>query len=68
VFTGKGIAALQEAGKLPINSVQFFQIDALGIYPNVESLGTQATLIAIAVSLFLYGRYSLNKARPHKEI
>lgn len=67
VFTGKGIAALQEAGKLPINSVQFFRIDALGIYPNAESLGTQAVLIAIALSLFLYSRYGLNRGQPHNQ-
>jgi high-affinity iron transporter len=68
VFTGKGIAALQEAGKLPVDPVQFFEIDALGIYPNAESLGTQATLIAIALSLFLYSRFRLGKTQARMEI
>jgi len=67
VFAGKGIAALQEAGKLPINPIQFFQIDALGIYPNAESLGIQATLIAIAVSVFLYSRFKLNRNQAGTE-
>jgi high-affinity iron transporter len=65
VFAGKGIAALQEAGKLPVDSVQFFRIDALGIYPTAESLGAQAALIAIAVSFFLYNR--LSRPQVHKE-
>jgi high-affinity iron transporter len=67
VFAGKGIAALQEAGKLPVNPIQFFQIDALGIYPNAESLGIQATLIAIAVSVFLYSRFKLNRNQAGTE-
>ena len=57
VFAGKGIAALQEAGKLPADPVRFFQIDALGIYPTAESLGIQASLIALAVLLLLFSRY-----------
>ena len=53
VFAGKGIAALQEAGKLPIDSVPFIEIDALGIYPNIESLSVQAFLILLAVIFYL---------------
>jgi high-affinity iron transporter len=61
VFAGKGIAALQEAGKLPVDPVHFFQIDALGIYPTAESLGAQAALIAIAMSLVFYSRFRLSR-------
>lgn len=53
VYTGKGIIALQEAGVLRADSIRFFEIDLLGIYPNIQSLGIQATiLIAAAVWLF----------------
>ena len=38
VFIGKGIAALQEAGALPIDPVNFSGLPALGIYPNVQGL------------------------------
>jgi high-affinity iron transporter len=57
VFAGKGIAALQEAGKLPIDSVPFIEIDALGIYPNVESLSVQAFLILLALIFYLGNQF-----------
>jgi len=53
VFAGKGVAALQEAGKLPSDSIPFIEIDALGIYPNLESLSVQAFLVLIAVIFYL---------------
>ena len=57
VFAGKGIAALQEAGKLPIDSIPFIEIDALGIYPNVESLSVQAFLILLALIFYLGNQF-----------
>jgi len=49
VFAGKGVAALQEAGKLPIDPVNFPRIDLLGIYPNLQALLIQAGLVMLAV-------------------
>lgn len=54
VFTGKGIAALQEAGRVPANPLTFPRVDALGIYPNVESLGVQGALLVIMAGLLIY--------------
>jgi high-affinity iron transporter len=54
VFAGKGVAALQEAGKLPTSPISFPKIDILGIYPNLQSLGLQLLLIAIAGGLVLW--------------
>ncbi len=48
VFAGKGIAALQEAGKLPVDPVSFPRIDLLGIYPNLQGLLAQAALLILA--------------------
>lgn len=48
VFAGKGIAALQEAGKLPIDPVAFPRIDLLGVYPNMQGLAVQGALLALA--------------------
>jgi len=48
IFAGKGIAALQEAGKLPIDPVSFPRIDLLGIYPNLQGLAVQAGLVLLA--------------------
>lgn len=56
VFAGKGVAALQEAGKLPVDPVSFPRIDLLGIYPNLEGLLLQALLALFAIGLILAGR------------
>lgn len=51
VFAGKGVAALQEAGKVPITTVPFVHIDLLGIYPNAESLAVQLALVLVGAAL-----------------
>lgn len=56
IFAGKGIVALQEAGKLPISPVTFPRIELLGIYPNAESLGAQALLVVAALVLVWWNR------------
>lgn len=53
VFAGKGIAALQEAGKLSLDPVTFPTIDLLGIYPNVQGLLVQLLLIIVAVFMWV---------------
>jgi high-affinity iron transporter len=55
VFAGKGVAAMQEAGIFPMNPVNFPEIDLLGVYPNMESLGLQLGLIVLALSWGAYG-------------
>ena len=54
IFAGKGIAALQEAGKLPIDPVSFPRVDLLGIYPNLQGLLVQGGLLLLA-TLILWG-------------
>jgi high-affinity iron transporter len=52
IFAGKGVAALQEAGKLPSDAIAFLpRVELLGIYPNWESLGLQLALVTIAIIL-----------------
>ena len=51
IFAGKGVAALQEAGFIPVNPVNFPRIDLLGVYPNMQGLLLQAGLIVLAVIL-----------------
>lgn len=48
IFAGKGVAALQEAGMIPANLVNFPRVDLLGIYPNLEGLMLQLALLIIA--------------------
>tara|TARA_R110002096_G_C14631762_1_gene724966 strand:- start:192 stop:2108 length:1917 start_codon:yes stop_codon:yes gene_type:complete len=54
VFAGKGIAALQEAGKIPSTLIDFVTFDWLGIFPTIEGLALQATILSLAI--FIYGK------------
>lgn len=54
VLAGKGIAALQEAGWLPIHEVSFPSVPMLGVYPNLQSLALQAALLAVIAGAVAY--------------
>lgn len=56
VFAGKGIAALQAAGKLSMSPVGWPGIPALGIYPNVEGLVLQAAILLLIAAGIWYSR------------
>lgn len=56
IFAGKGVAALQEAGKLPFDAVNFPRIELLGIYPNAQGLMVQALVMALAIALLVWQR------------
>ena len=58
IFVGKGIAALQEAGILPVDPVRFPGIPALGIYPNLLGLVLQAALVLIITGVFVHTHYT----------
>jgi high-affinity iron transporter len=59
IFAGKGIAALQEAGRIASTPVPGPTIDLLGIYPNVQALGLQAVVIILTLVVIFY-----EKIRP----
>ena len=59
IFAGKGIAALQEAGRVGSTAVPGPTIELLGIYPNAQSLGLQAFVIALTLFIIFY-----EKIRP----
>ncbi len=63
IFAGKGIAALQEAGKLPLDPVDFPRIEVLGIYPTLQTLGVQIAVLAAAILLLAYNSRSTRMAR-----
>jgi high-affinity iron transporter len=48
VLAGKGVAALQEAGVLPVFAISAPRIDVLGIYPSLLSLAAQGAVIVLA--------------------
>ncbi|HEX6928465.1 MAG TPA: cytochrome c/FTR1 family iron permease [Gammaproteobacteria bacterium] len=63
IFAGKGVAALQEAGRLPLDPVAFFpRIELLGIYPTLQSLGVQFVVLAAALALIVYNARSSRTA------
>ncbi len=61
IFAGKGVAALQEAGYIPVSPVNFPRIDLLGIYPNLQGLLLQAALLVLGLYLF-YGMRGKHRA------
>lgn len=63
VFAGNGVAALQEAGKLPIDPVNFPRVGLLGIYPNLQSLGLQAALLSFAIVWAIYSHRLASRGR-----
>lgn len=57
IFTGQGIAALQEAGKIGVDAVAFIAVSVLGIYPTAQTLAAQAAvIIVIATGFWWAGR------------
>lgn len=58
IFTGKGIAALQEAGVVNTYTIPFPTIELLGIYPNMLALALQLVVVVLALAVFLHDRKS----------
>lgn len=48
VFTGQGVAALQEAGKISADAVAFIAIPMLGVYPTLQTLAAQAAVTVLS--------------------
>lgn len=56
VLTGKGVAALQEAGWFGVSSIAFPRIDWLGIYPSLQVLTAQAITLLALLAGYLFNR------------
>jgi high-affinity iron transporter len=54
VLTGKGIAALQEAGWLNASSISFPRVELLGVYPSLQSIGAQVVVAVLVAAGFLW--------------
>jgi len=61
IFAGKGIAALQEAGLIVFNPVNFICIDLVGIYPHLQGLLLQLILIIILLFYGIKNQKNVNK-------
>jgi high-affinity iron transporter len=58
IFTGQGIQALQEAGMLGSEAVDFISVPLLGIYPNLQSLLSQLLVAVVVILAFGWNRRS----------
>ena len=56
VLAGKGIAALQQAGRLPVEPLDLPTIPSLGLYPTWQGVLTQLVLVLLIVAAFAYSR------------
>ena len=59
VMTGKGVAALQEAGTLALSQLSLPTISWLGIYPTVQGIAAQAVVLVLAAILLIKARNSV---------
>jgi high-affinity iron transporter len=64
VLTGKGIAALQEAGWIAPTTLTRPRLELLGVYPSTVGLAAQAAVLAIVLGFFYWnGRRRRTAAR-----
>lgn len=61
VFAGKGVFALQAAGKLPVHELALPALPVLGFYPNLQALLAQLILLALVLVAFAWNYWG---ARP----
>lgn len=55
ILTGKGIAAIQEAGLISLSLTPFnIRLDAIGLYPTWETLLSQLAISLLVVGLWTY--------------
>ena len=65
VFTGHGIAALQEAGVIGLTSLNFGPLPLLGIYPSGESISAQLLIVCVVGLGYWMARRSTGERLPH---
>ena len=56
IFAGKGVAALQEAGAVPMTLLALPKVETLGFYPTAQTVAVQGLLIALAIGVVWRGR------------
>ena len=49
VFAGNGIAALQEAGVIEADRINFISVPLLGIHPTMQGISTQVIVLALVL-------------------
>ncbi|RZI62402.1 MAG: c-type cytochrome [Rubrivivax sp.] len=64
VLTGKGIAALQEAGWIAPSALSSPRLEVLGIYPSVFGLTAQVLVLLLVLGFFLRNARTRTTTRP----
>lgn len=62
IFAGQGVSALQEAGIINADSVNFVSLPILGIFPTMQTLLAQALVIGILLVCFYAPQLRQKKA------
>lgn len=65
VLTGKGIAALQEAGWVAVTIVSAPRIELFGIYPTLQTLLAQLVVVGVLAAGF---GFNIARSRPATEV
>jgi high-affinity iron transporter len=65
VFTGHGIAALQEAGLIGVTALNFGPLPLLGIYPSGESMSAQLLIVCVIGLGYWMARRSTGERLPY---
>jgi high-affinity iron transporter len=58
VFTGQGVAALQEAGWIDARAVALPRVPMLGIFPTLQTLGAQAVVASAIIAALWWAKRS----------
>lgn len=66
VFCGKGVFALQAAGKLPVDALTIPAVPVLGIHPSVQGLSVQAIALALVIAGFAWNHASASRTPATK--
>jgi high-affinity iron transporter len=64
ILAGKGMVALQEAGRIPISPIDFPRVELLGLYPTLQSVLAQLTVTLAALTVVWWNRRARPGARP----
>ncbi|HXT52564.1 MAG TPA: FTR1 family protein [Thermoanaerobaculia bacterium] len=64
ILAGKGMVALQEAGRIPISPIDFPRVELLGLYPTLQSVLAQVAVTLAALSVVWWNRRERPSAQP----
>ncbi len=61
-LAGKGVAALQEAGMLPVSPLHVPSMPLVGLYPSLQGVALQAALLLVIALGFLHANRTARRA------